>query len=104
MPQGSSTVDYNQTPKSLGRASRAGVLWTTARLYIVEIVTLPATVALAQLLSPFDFGVATVAIFFGRLAAKLSNAGMGSALVRTKQLRDEHISSIFVANLALTVT
>ena len=104
MPQGSSTVDYNKTPKSLGRVSRAGVFWTTARLYIVEIVTLPSTVALAQLLSPFDFGVAAVATFFGRLAAKISNAGMGGALIRTKELRAEHISSIFVANLALTLT
>jgi PST family polysaccharide transporter len=104
MPQGSSKVDYNKTPKSLGRVSRSGVLWTTARSYIVEIVTLPSTVALAQLLSPFDFGVAAVAIFFGRLAARVSNAGMGGALIRTKELRDEHISSIFIANLTLTLT
>jgi O-antigen/teichoic acid export membrane protein len=103
MPQPSNIVDYNKTPKSLGRASRAGVLWTTARSYIVEIVTFPSTVALAQLLSPFDFGVAALAIFFGRLAARVANAGMGSALVRTKELRNEHISSIFVANLALTL-
>jgi O-antigen/teichoic acid export membrane protein len=104
MPQRSSKIDYNKTPKSLGRASRAGVLWTTARSYIVEIVTLPSTVALAQLLSPFDFGVAAVAIFSGRLAARISNAGMGAALIRTKELRDDHISSLFIANLALTLT
>src|SRR5688572_33099491 len=103
MPQGSSTADNNKTPKSLGRASRAGVLWTTARSYIVEIVTLPSTVALAQLLSPFDFGVAAVATFFGRLAARVSNAGMGSALVRVKVLRPEHVSSIFVVNFAITM-
>jgi O-antigen/teichoic acid export membrane protein len=104
MSEGSSATNFNRVPRSLGRASRVGVMWTTARSYVVEIVTLPATVALAQLLSPFDFGVAAVAIFFGRLAARVSNAGMGSALVRTKELRDEHISSIFVANLALTLT
>jgi O-antigen/teichoic acid export membrane protein len=104
MPQGSNKIDYNKTPKSLGRASRAGVLWTTARSYIVEIVTLPSTVALAQLLSPFDFGVAAVAIFFGRLAARVSNAGMGGALIRTKELREDHISSLFIANLVLTST
>jgi O-antigen/teichoic acid export membrane protein len=101
MPR-SSTTDYNKTPRSLGRASRTGVLWTTARSYIVELVTLPATVILAQLLSPFDFGVAAVAVYFGRLAARVSNAGMGSAIVRTKELRAEHVSSLFVANLTLT--
>src|SRR5687768_9929973 len=101
MSRPSTTVDYNKTPRSLGRASRTGVLWTTARSYIVELVTLPATILLAQWLSPFDFGVAAVATFFGRLAARVANAGMGSALVRTKVLRDEHISSLFVANLTL---
>jgi O-antigen/teichoic acid export membrane protein len=103
MPRGSSTVAYNETPRSLGRASRAGVMWTTARTYLVELVTLPATIILAQLLTPFDFGVAAVATFFGRLAARVSNAGMGSALVRVKVLRDEHVSSIFVVNLAITL-
>jgi len=104
MPRRSPTVDYNKTPRSVGRASRAGVMWTTARTYIVEIITLPATILLAQMLSPFDFGVAAVALFFGRLAARVSNAGMGGALIRVKELRPEHVSSIFVANLAITMT
>jgi O-antigen/teichoic acid export membrane protein len=104
MPRGSPTVDYNETPRSIGRASRAGVMWTTARTYLTELVTLPATIVLAQLLSPFDFGVAAVAMFFGRLAARVSNAGMGAALIRVKVLRDEQVSSIFVANLLITMT
>ena len=103
MPRGSSVHSYNETPRSLGRASRTGVMWTTARTYFVELVTLPSTIILAQLLSPFDFGVAAVATFFGRLAARVSNAGMGSALVRTKELRHEHVSSIFVANFTITM-
>src|SRR5688500_5582868 len=104
MSQGSSTTNYNQVPRSLGRASRVGVMWKTARAYLVELVTLPATIALAQMLSPFDFGVAAVATFFGRLAARVSNAGMGSAIVRVKVLRDEHVSSIFVLNLIICMT
>src|SRR5688572_11378116 len=103
MSQDSSTTNYNQVPRSLGRASRVGVMWKTARAYLVELVTLPATIALAQMLSPFDFGVAAIATFFGRLAARVSNAGMGSAIVRVKVLRDEHVSSIFVVNFAITM-
>lgn len=104
MARGSSTIDYNEAPRSLGRASRAGVMWTTVRSYAVELATLPATILLAQLLSPYDFGVAAVATFFGRLAARISNAGMGAALIRVKVLRPEQISSLFVANLTLTMT
>jgi O-antigen/teichoic acid export membrane protein len=104
MPRGSPTVDYNETPRSIGRASRAGVMWATARSYLTELVLLPSAVILAQLLSPFDFGVAAVAMFFGRLAARVSNAGMGNALIRVKVLRDEHVSSIFVVNMMITMT
>src|SRR5688500_2818375 len=103
MPRGSSTDAFNETPRALGRASRTGVMCTTARPYLVELVTLPSPVILAQLLSPYDFGVAAVATFFGRLAARVSNAGMGSALVRVKVLRPEHVSSIFVVNFAITM-
>jgi PST family polysaccharide transporter len=67
----------------------------------MEILTLPATVVLAQLLTPYEFGLASIPIFFGRLAARLSNAGLGQGLMQVKELRQEHVSTVFAANLAL---
>jgi PST family polysaccharide transporter len=84
--------------RSLGRKVRTGVMWAYLRSGIFAIVAIPTTVILARLLSPADFGIAAAATFFGHLAARLSNGGMGIALVRVKELREEHISSVFVIN------
>jgi PST family polysaccharide transporter len=77
-------------------------MWTMVRTSLSELIALPSTMVLARLLSPSDFGIAAIATFFGRLAARLSNAGVGIALVRIKILRDEHVSSVFVISAALT--
>lgn len=88
-------------PRSLGRVTRAGVLWAYLRTGFFALIGLPTAMILARLLTPADFGIAAVATFFGQMAARLSNGGMGLALVRLKEVRDEHISSVFVAHSVL---
>ena len=67
-------------------------MWAYLRSGVQILVAIPTAVVLARLLSPSDFGIAAAAAFFGQLAGRLSNAGMGIALVRIKVLRQEHIS------------
>lgn len=101
--------DRNYTPgkpldhRSLGRAARTSVMWAYARTGVIGLVGVPATIALARLLTPEDFGIAAAATFFGQLAGRLSTSGLGTALVRMKDLRGDHISTIFVVNVVLTV-
>jgi O-antigen/teichoic acid export membrane protein len=96
------TQSADQTrPRSLGRATRAGVMWGYLRSSVSTLIVLPTTVIMARLLTPEEFGIAAAATFFGQLAARLSSAGMGIALVRVKELRDDHISSVFVINSTL---
>jgi O-antigen/teichoic acid export membrane protein len=78
-------------------------MWAYMRTAIYGVVGIPATIVLARLLSPADFGIAAAAVFFGELASRLSSGGLGVALVRIKDLRDEHISSVFVVNLVMSV-
>jgi O-antigen/teichoic acid export membrane protein len=89
--------------RSLGRVARTSVMWAYVRTFAVGIVGVPSTIILARLLSPADFGIAAAATFFGQLASKLSSGGFGMALVRLKELRSEHISTVFVINLAASL-
>jgi O-antigen/teichoic acid export membrane protein len=86
-----------------GDVARAALFWTYLRSFIYTIVVVPSSVILARLLSPSDFGIAAAATFFGQLAARLSAAGMGVALIRVKSLRDEHISVVFLVTIVLNV-
>jgi len=53
------------------------------------------------LLEPEDFGVFGIALIFTGLAARFGNVGFGHALIQRKEIRDAHISSLFVINLII---
>ena len=78
------------------------MMWAYVRTGIYALVGIPTTIVLARLLSPADFGIAAAAVFFGELASRLSGGGLGVALVRIKDLRDDHISSVFVINVVMS--
>lgn len=75
-------------------------MWAYVRTGVFALVGIPATMVLARLLSPVDFGIAAAATFFGQFAGRLSSGGMGNALVRIKDLRPDHLSTVFVVNAA----
>lgn len=88
--------------RSLGRVARTSVMWAYLRTVVIGLVGVPATIALARLLSPEDFGIAAAATFFGQLAGRLSTSGLGLALVRVKDLREDHITTVFTVNVVMT--
>jgi O-antigen/teichoic acid export membrane protein len=88
-------------PRQFGKIARKNVFWSFLREAGDSLVMLPTSVVLARLLSPTEFGIAAVAYFFLSLGARLSQFGLQAALVRTKELRPEHASSVFAVNLGL---
>jgi O-antigen/teichoic acid export membrane protein len=65
------------------------------------LLSMAASIVLARLLEPEDFGVYGMALIFAGLANKFGDIGFGLALIQRKEIRDEHISSFFVVNLLL---
>jgi len=88
--------------RTYGRVARASVRWAYARSVVNFLVTIPTAMVLARLLTPEEFGIAAAATFFGHLAGRLSSGGMGSGLTRLKELRDDHITTVFTMNAGAT--
>jgi O-antigen/teichoic acid export membrane protein len=86
---------------ALGSAVKKGVAWTLTARGIAVVANLAASVVLARLLQPEDFGIFGLAMIFIGIASRFGNLGFGLALVQRKELRDEHVSSIFVVHLLL---
>jgi len=61
------------------------------------------SIFIARLLTPADFGVTAAARFFITLANRLTQLGLNASLVRMKEIRDEHASSVFVTNLVVGI-
>lgn len=85
---------------SYGKKAKAGALWNFGGESLKQLIELPSAILLARLLTPEDYGIAAAVGFFLRLGNKLGSFGIGGgALLRLKELRPEHFSSVFVVNL-----
>ncbi len=89
--------------KSLGKVAKRGVAWSFARESATEIILFPASMVIARLLSPAEFGIAAAAMFFAGLAMRLGELGFNAALVRAKVVEDVHLSTVFFLNLVVGV-
>jgi O-antigen/teichoic acid export membrane protein len=100
---GTAAVDdtHRSKGKTYGKTAKVGALWSLTRESVTQLLGLPTTIILARLLSPTDFGVAAAATFFIQIGNKLGNLGLNTALVRMKDVREEHRASVFVVNLVL---
>lgn len=86
---------------NVGQSIRQGAKWLLGGNIAGQILQFAFGVALARLLVPADFGtLVTVQIFTG-LAGFVSGGGMGQALVRAKEAKDEHFQVVFTNQLAV---
>lgn len=67
------------------------------------VIGLFGTIILGRLLSPDDFGVVGIAMFFVGLFNVLIESGMGGALVRKEDVTKTDYSTIFVFNLVVSL-
>lgn len=89
---------------SYSRIARAGIFWSYLRQAIAWGLQIPTAIILARLLSPTDFGIAAASSFFVMLSARLTRAGLNTALIRIKTMRPEHASTVFVFNIIMSAT
>lgn len=77
------------------RSISHGVPWTFVSFGATKIITLLATVALARLLNPADFGLMALALLaFGALGL-FQDLGLGAALVLRQDLEERALGTIF---------
>ncbi len=87
--------------KALGKTAKQGVVWSFLREGVTEILLFPASMVLARLLTPTEFGIAAAAGFFTLLAARVSELGFNAAIVRSKVVQPVHLSTVFAINLVV---
>lgn len=87
--------------KTYGKTAKVGALWSIGRESVTQLLGIPTTVVLARVLSPADFGIAAAATVFTLLGKRLGNMGLNTALVRMKEVREEHRASVFVVNMVV---
>ncbi len=88
---------------SLKKQALSGVFWTFVQQFGVQGIGFVINIVLARLLTPQQFGlIAMITVFVG-IGNALLNAGMGSSLIRSKNLDNADYSTVFFFNLIASI-
>jgi PST family polysaccharide transporter len=90
--------------KALGKTAQKGVVWSFVRESVSEILVFPASMVIARLLTPREFGIAAASVFFIQLAGRLGEMGFNSALIRAKEVKPIHLQTVFLVQIGIGLT
>lgn len=89
--------------KAMNRKIGIGVLWNLASLLLTRGASTLFMLFLARLLVPEAFGLIAMATVVFELANAFINSGLGSALIRSKEVSPADLNTVFYTNLGLSL-
>ncbi|MGC8121078.1 lipopolysaccharide biosynthesis protein [Marinobacter sp. VGCF2001] len=89
--------------KAMNRKIGAGVLWNLASLFLTRGASTIFMLFLARMLAPEAFGLVAMAAVVFELANAFINSGLGAALIRSKEVSDADLNTVFYTNLGLSL-
>lgn len=88
---------------SLVVKSVSGTIWTLLDIILNKAIYFIATLVLARLLGPSEFGLIGMIMVFFTIGTTLVDSGLSVSLVRTPNLDDIEYSTVFYMNLAMSL-
>jgi O-antigen/teichoic acid export membrane protein len=90
--------------KAMNRKIGVGFLWNFTGLLLTRGASTIFMLFLARLLAPEAFGLVAMATVVFELANAFINSGLGAALIRSKDVSDADLNTVFYTNLGLSLT
>lgn len=84
---------------SLKKQAVSGMVWTFSQQFGNQIIYFVISLLLARLLSPSDFGTIAMFTVIISISSALVDGGMASSLVRTQNVNDTDLSTVFWFNV-----
>ncbi len=88
---------------TLKKAATSGLLWTFIDTAVSRGIGLVASIILARLLFPEDFGLMGMIYIITSIAATLVDSGLTASLIRTKFIKSIDYSTIFYTNIFVSI-
>ncbi len=92
-----------KTQVNLNQQTARNIKWQMATEISARGLQVLATIVLARLLAPADFGLIGMALIFTQLAYVLFDMGLSTALIQKKELETAHYQTAFAVFLAISV-
>lgn len=88
---------------SLKNTALSGMVWTFAEQFGNQIINFIVTIFLARILLPEDFGTIAMFTVFVLVAGTITDGGLGSSLIRTKNPDQADFSTVFIFSIAISL-
>lgn len=89
--------------KGMNRKIGIGVLWNLANQLLTRGASTIFMLLLASLLAPEAFGLIAMTTVVFELASVFISSGLGAALIRSKEVSDADLNTVFYTNLGLSL-
>ena len=87
--------------RELDRSLVHGMAWTGIMKWSGQVLTWVATILVARMLTPADYGIMAMATAFIGIVGMITEFGVGSAVINFRDLRSDEISQLNGISLAL---
>jgi PST family polysaccharide transporter len=94
-------VTGDRVDEGLAVKAARGVMWVGGSQLSRQLIQVISLLALVRLLSPHDFGLLGMAMFFVGMGQLLADFGIGSAIVQARSTERVILSSCFWLNMAI---
>lgn len=88
---------------SLRNKAIGGVIWTVVDTFVLRALSFIATLILARWLGPDDFGLIGMVAIFIAIGSSITDSGLSSSLIRTKNADEQDFSTVFILNLVFSI-
>ena len=85
--------------KNIYTRTITGINWNLARVIVLSILKFAASIFLARLILPADFGIIVIATILTGFIGLFSTIGLGSAIIQKKILAENHIRISFTLSI-----
>jgi O-antigen/teichoic acid export membrane protein len=87
---------------SLKKQTLSGILWTFTDTFVLRGLSFVASIILARLLGPTEFGLIGMISVFIALGTSLVDSGLSASIIRTQNADDRDYSTVFYLNLMMS--
>lgn len=89
--------------KSLKNIFLSGAFWTTGQQIIITLLGICQLFFTSRFLSPFDFGIYAICLFFSSLGQMAFSMGFSAALIQKKGNVEKYLNTTWTASIVISI-
>ena len=87
----------------IARRTLSGSLYKLGAQVVTIILGFIRAILLARMLSPADFGLVALALFFAQIGASLASFGLNAAFIQKESIKEDDISTHFILRIVFSI-